>query len=219
MLGIGWADLVALATVVAIDVTMAGDNALVVGMAAAGLPRGMRRRAILLGITGAAALRILFAVFTVRLLAIVGLMAAGGLLLLWVAWKLLREIRAAGEEQAGEAALAQGNGASGGERMPTKTMRQAVTQILVADLSMSLDNVLAVAGAAREHFWVLVLGLALSVGLMGVAAGLVARVIHRHRWIAYVGLAIILYVALSMIWDGGRTVIGAAGVGNMGLLR
>ncbi len=208
-MGIGWADAVALATVVAIDITMAGDNALVVGMAAAGLPRSMRRRAVLLGIGTAAALRILFAAFTVRLLAIVGLTVAGGLLLLWVAWKLWREI-SNGENSAGQDAFVDGESKASARGGPTKTMRQAVTQIVVADVSMSLDNVLAVAGAAREHFWVLVAGLGLSVGLMGIAAGLVARLISRQRWIAYGGLLIILYVALSMIWQGTRTVISAA---------
>ncbi len=208
-MGIGWADAVALATVVAIDITMAGDNALVVGMAAAGLPRSMRRRAVLLGIGTAAALRILFAAFTVRLLAIGGLTVAGGLLLLWVAWKLWREI-SNGENSAGQDAFVDGESKASARGGPTKTMRQAVTQIVVADVSMSLDNVLAVAGAAREHFWVLVAGLGLSVGLMGIAAGLVARLISRQRWIAYGGLLIILYVALSMIWQGTRTVISAA---------
>jgi YjbE family integral membrane protein len=133
---------------------------------------------------------------------VVGLMFAGGLLLLWVSWKLWREL-AGGAEEAREEA--QGEHALEGESVPVqkgKSFRSAVTQIIVADVSMSLDNVLAVAGAAREHTWVLVVGLALSVALMGLAASVVARLLQRHRWIAYVGLAIILYVAVSMIWDG-----------------
>lgn len=197
--------------VVAIDVALAGDNAIVVGMAAAGLPAEQRRRAIMLGIAAAAGLRILFALFTVQLLQVVGLMFAGGLLLLWVSWKLWRELAGGSaeehEEEVGEHALE-------GEDIPVrkdKTFRSAVTQIIVADVSMSLDNVLAVAGAAREHLWVLVVGLALSVALMGLAATVVARLLQRHRWVAYVGLAIILYVAGTMIWDGALPLLALAG--------
>jgi YjbE family integral membrane protein len=203
--GLGWAEVSAFLTVVAIDVALAGDNALVVGMAAAGLPKALRRRAILFGILIAAGLRILFALITVHLLQIVGLMAAGGVLLLWVSWKLWREIRAQSAEAAAHAALEDGSDATPAEQ-GSKTMRQAVAQIILADVSMSLDNVLAVAGAARDHFTILVLGLGLSVVLMGLAASLIARVIHGHRWIAYIGLAIILYVALSMLWDGSHQV-------------
>lgn len=197
----------ALFQVVAIDVALAGDNAVVVGMAAAGLPVHQRRRAILIGIAAAAILRILFASVTVHLLQIVGLMFAGGLLLLWVGWKLWRELRS---EHAAGTGLEDEEPANAAEGAPTKSFRASVCQIVVADLSMSLDNVLAVAGAAREHEGVLILGLALSVGLMGLAASLIARLLNRHRWIAYVGLLIILYVALTMIWDGGHDLVARA---------
>lgn len=184
--------------VVAIDVALAGDNAVVVGMAAAGLPTAHRRKAILIGISAAAIMRVLFAVFTVQLLAIVGLLLAGGLLLLWVSWKLWRELHG-------------GCDACGGDDAPrAKTFLQAVRQIVIADVSMSLDNVLAVAGAARDQQWVMVAGLFLSVALMGLAANMVARLLNRFRWIAYVGLAIILYVALRMIWDGSHEVMAFA---------
>ncbi|MGE5506483.1 MAG: TerC family protein [Actinomycetota bacterium] len=185
--------LTALLSVVVIDVALAGDNAIVVGMAAAGLDPSVRRRAILAGIAAAAVLRIVFALFTVQLLQIIGLMFAGGLLLLWVAWKLWRELRTGhGDDNAAASAA------------PRKSFREAVTQIVVADVSMSLDNVLAVAGAARDHTWVLVAGLGLSVALMGLAAELVARLLQHHRWIAYVGLGIIVVVALRMIHDGAK---------------
>ncbi|MBX9633553.1 MAG: TerC family protein [Magnetospirillum sp.] len=192
----------ALMQVIAIDVALAGDNAIVVGMAAAGLPTLLRKRAILVGIAAAAGLRILFAVFTIQLLQIVGLLLAGGLLLLWVSWKLWRELSGqAAEECAGS-----------GEGCEAKTFPQAVAQIIVADVSMSLDNVLAVAGASRDHQWVMVIGLALSVALMGLAANMVAKMLNRHRWIAYVGLAIILYVAVNMIWHGAHELVAYAGI-------
>jgi YjbE family integral membrane protein len=205
----------ALVSVILIDIALAGDNAVVVGMAAAGLPAELRRRAILVGIIAAAGLRIVFASFTVQLLQIIGLLLAGGLLLLWVAWKLWREIRsgvlgeAAEEEDAREEATP--DRLEHGRPMPAmqKSFRQAVVQIVIADVSMSLDNVLAVAGAAREHEIVLIFGLALSVALMGLAASLVARLLRRYHWIAYLGLAIILYVALRMIWDGAHEVFAA----------
>jgi YjbE family integral membrane protein len=174
-------------------------------MAAAGLPAEHRRRAIVAGIIAATVLRLLFAVITAQLLQIVGLLLAGGLLLLWVAWKLFRDLRKPDEEMQGEAAL---EGAPVGSHQP-KRFRDAVTQIIVADVSMSLDNVLAVSGAAREHTWVLVVGLVLSVALMGAAATLMARLLVRHRWIAYLGLLVILYIALAMIWEGAAQV-GAA---------
>lgn len=207
--------LTALASVILIDIALAGDNAIVVGMAAAGLPATLRRRAILVGVVAAALLRIVFSLFTVQLLQVIGLLLAGGLLLLWVAWKLWRELRAGtlaapelSEEDEAEAALE--------DRVPAlppeKSFRNAVTQIVVADVSMSLDNVLAVAGASRDHEAVLIFGLALSVALMGLAATLIARLLHRHRWIAYAGFAIILYVALKMIWDGAHEVLAAVAV-------
>ncbi|OWJ56178.1 TerC family protein [Inquilinus limosus] len=205
------AELTALVQVVIIDVALAGDNAIVVGMAAAGLAADERRRAILWGIGAATVLRIVFALFTTQLLQIVGLLFAGGILLLWVCWKLWREIRAdhAAEAAALEAADGEAGG-NNGKTGPAKTFRQAVTQIVVADVSMSLDNVLAVAGTARDHIEVLVVGLALSVALMGLAANFVARLLHRHRWIAYVGLLIILYVAVVMMWDGAHEIWSAA---------
>lgn len=201
-----WESLSALLQVVAIDVALAGDNAIVVGMAAAGLPAIHRKRAILIGIVAAAVLRIVFASFTMQLLQVVGLLLAGGLLLLWVAWKLWRELSGQAEEERAEAELeaAAGNGDG-------KTFGQAVWQIVVADVSMSLDNVLAVAGASRDHQWVLVIGLTLSVALMGLAANMVAKLLNRFRWIAYVGLVIILYVAIRMIWDGAHEVMAYAG--------
>lgn len=196
----------ALASVVAIDVALAGDNAIVVGMAAAGLRADIRRKAIMIGILAAAVLRIVFALFTVQLLQVVGLTAAGGVLLLWVSWKLWREAREGGhEEESGDEALS-GDGAA---NRPQKTFVQAVTQIVIADVSMSLDNVLAVAGAAREHMGVLVIGLSLSVLLMGLAATFIARLLRKHPWIVYIGLAIILYVAVRMIWDGSHEVAQA----------
>jgi YjbE family integral membrane protein len=201
------AELTALVQVVIIDVALAGDNAIVVGMAAAGLAAEERRRAILWGIAAATVLRIVFALFTTQLLQIVGLLFAGGILLLWVCWKLWREIRA--DHAAEAAALAQDSDTEPG-LPPAKTFRQAVTQIVIADVSMSLDNVLAVAGTARDHLEVLIVGLALSVALMGLAANFVARLLHRHRWIAYVGLLIILYVAVVMMWDGGHEIWAAA---------
>ncbi|MCF1709243.1 TerC family protein [Tabrizicola sp. J26] len=197
----------ALLQVIAIDLVLAGDNAIVIGLAAAGLPKEQRNKAILIGILAATVLRILFAVVTVQLLAITGLLLAGGILLLWVCWKMWRELRADHEAEAqraeealsGEDLNADGTIAGGA---PRKTLGQAALQIVVADVSMSLDNVLAVAGAAREHPSVLVIGLVLSIALMGLAASFIARLLSRYRWIAYVGLLIILYVALDMIWRG-----------------
>jgi YjbE family integral membrane protein len=211
----------ALLQVIAIDLVLAGDNAIVIGLAAAGLPREQRTRAILVGIIAATVLRIFFATITTWLLAITGLLLAGGILLLWVCWKMWRELRAGhveADERAEEALTgldvnADGTVAGGA---PRKTFREAATQIVVADVSMSLDNVLAVAGAAREHPTVLVIGLVLSIALMGIAATFIARLLNRYRWIAYVGLAIILYVALKMIWEGWHEV-GPA-VAAMGIL-
>ncbi len=187
-------ELIALGQVLMIDLILAGDNAIVVGMAAAGLPAEQRKKAILWGIAAATIMRIGFAAGTTVLLQIVGLMLMGGLLLLWVCWKMYRELRA-GHEQEVALGLAP-------DEAPRKTMAQAMWQIVIADVSMSLDNVLAVAGAAREHLWVLVVGLAVSVVLMGAAASFIARVLEKFRWIAWVGLFIILYVALKMMWDG-----------------
>lgn len=206
------AELSALAQVIVVDLVLAGDNAVVIGMAVAGLPREQRAKAMFIGIAAATILRILFASITVQLLQIIGLLFAGGILLLWVSWKLWREIQAARYARfLNEEAPDGETGANAGKaRPPDKSMREAATQILVADVSMSLDNVLAVAGVSREHAWVLVFGLALSVALMAFAAVLVARLLQRHHWIAYVGLALIFYVALRMVFEGGLEVLHAA---------
>ena len=196
----------ALLQVVVIDLSLAGDNAIVVGMAAAGLPQEQRTRAILFGMTGATVLLVLFAGVTTQLLRLVGLMFAGGVLLLWVCWKMWRELRwsAREAEEAVEALTGYDINADGtiAGCVPRKTMGQAAGQIIIADLSMSLDNVLAVAGAAREHPFVLVFGLTVSILLMGVAATFIARLLQKYRWIAYGGLAVILYVALGMVYRG-----------------
>jgi YjbE family integral membrane protein len=193
--------------VIFIDLVLAGDNAIVIGLAASGLPREQRNKAILVGIIAATVLRIGFASITTWLLSIVGLLVAGGLLLLWVCWKMWRELRAtAADSHAAQEALADEDLDRSGEiaeGAPRKTFAQAAWQIVIADVSMSLDNVLAVAGAAREHPIVLVFGLVLSIALMGIAASFIAGLLQRYRWIAYVGLLIILYVALRMIWEGG----------------
>lgn len=191
----------ALFQVILIDLVLAGDNAIVIGLAAAGLPQGQRSRAILIGIIAATVLRIVFAGLTTQLLAIVGLLLAGGILLLWVCWKMWRELRAPPHHSLDEHGNVTVN-AEGGEGAPRKTLAQATWQIIVADVSMSLDNVLAVAGAAREHPSVLIFGLALSIALMGIAATFIAKLLEKHRWIAYVGLAVILYVALEMVYRG-----------------
>jgi YjbE family integral membrane protein len=195
---------VAFIQVVAIDLVLAGDNAVVIGLAAAGLPPEQRTRAILIGIVGATALRIVFAGLTTQLLQIVGLLFAGGILLLWVCWKIWRELRTItdldGVATQGDWDINRDGTIAG--RARRKTFGQAALQIVAADVSMSLDNVLAVAGAAREHPIVLVLGLVFSITLMGVAANWVARLLQKHRWIAYVGLAIIFYVACEMIYRG-----------------
>jgi YjbE family integral membrane protein len=194
---IGFEFFSALLQVVLIDLVLAGDNAVVIGLAAAGLPEKQRSKAILIGILAATVLRILFAGVATQIMQIVGLLLAGGILLLWVCWKMWRELRATAKEDAdAEAGGASADGA------PRKTLFQATTQIIVADVSMSLDNVLAVAGAAREHPVVLVFGLILSIALMGAAATFIARLLQKHRWIAYVGLAVILYVAIDMTVRG-----------------
>lgn len=208
----------ALAQVIGIDLVLAGDNAIVIGLAAAGLPKEQRNKAIMLGIVAATVMRICFALITTQLLAIVGLLLAGGILLLWVCWKMWRELREghADEERAEEALTGEdinldGTVAGGA---PTKTFAQAAFQIVIADVTMSLDNVLAVAGAGHDqHVSVIIIGLGLSIALMGFAATFIARLLNRYRWIAYVGLAIILYVALSMIWEGWHEVYGAVNGG------
>jgi YjbE family integral membrane protein len=201
-------ELTALLTVILIDLVLAGDNAIVVGMAAAGLPPHLRGKAILIGIGTAALLRIVFAIFATRILGVLGLTLAGGLLLLWVAWKLWRELRSGNDETEGVEDGARGLAGAGAQ--PEKTLGQALFQIILADVSMSLDNVLAVAGIARGHIWVLVIGLTLSVALMGLAATLVARLLKSHPWISYLGFGLIAWVALMMIWDGGGQIFHAA---------
>ncbi|MCG5243523.1 YjbE family putative metal transport protein [Azospirillum doebereinerae] len=203
-------ELIALGQVIFIDLVLAGDNAIVVGMAAAGVAKEQRAKVIFWGIAAAVVLRIIFALLTTQLLAVIGLTLAGGLLLLWVCWKLFRELRSQREEaQAAalmseeEAAVAAATAAAGGG----KAVGTAVWEVIVADVSMSLDNVLAVAGAARDHLWVLALGLLLSVALMGAAASLIARLLGRFHWIAYIGLVIIAYVAFDMIYRGSVEVL------------
>lgn len=196
LLGDIWPQLAALGQVLVIDLVLAGDNAVVVGLAVAGLPEAQKSRAILIGIAAATVLRIGFAFITLQLLAIVGLLFAGGLLLLWVCWRMYRELRRAQAARRHPDAT-----------VPAKTMRQAMTQIVLADLSMSLDNVLAVAGASLQHPWVLVVGLTISVLLMGVAARLIAGLLERYHWIAWAGLLVVLYVALKLIWDGWHDIV------------
>lgn len=218
MIEISTAELSALVQVIFVDLVLAGDNAIVVGMAASGLPAADRRRVIIIGIAAATVMRIAFAVVTVQLMNVVGLILAGGLLLLWVCWKLWREIEERRKESAAARAVAEAAhleasrpetedeaaGPDGTEAPPRKTMRQAVTQIVIADVSMSLDNVLAVAGISREHTWVLVTGLVFSVAFMGLAAAYIARLLERHHWIAYIGLVVIFYVAVEMIATGAQ---------------
>jgi YjbE family integral membrane protein len=188
--------------VIFINVVLSGDNAVVVGMAAAGAPAAMRPKVIFYGIGGAVVLRVLLSLMAVKFLDVVGLLFVGGILLLWVCWKLYREIQEGAAEHAGVETLSEMDDP---EILveSTKTMGEALWQIIVADVSMSLDNVLAVAGAAREHPWIMACGLLLSIALMGLAATLIARLLDRYRWLAWVGLIVIAYVALQMIWEGG----------------
>ncbi|MDZ4738115.1 MAG: TerC family protein [Rhodospirillaceae bacterium] len=211
------AELSALLQVIMVDLVLAGDNAIVVGMVAASVPRYQRTKVLIFGILGATILRVAFALITTQLLAVIGLMLAGGILLLWVSWKLWRDI----EEQRRErnairtaeaaAAAAAKDGvvdhAAAPDPVEPKSLKKAIVQIIIADVSMSLDNVLAVAGIARDHEWVLIFGLALSIAFMAVAATLIARLLKKHHWLAYVGLAVIFYVACAMIWDGSIDVI------------
>ena len=188
--------LIALAQVVMIDIVLAGDNAVVIGLAAARVPVEKRRKVILLGLAVAVLLRVGLAAIAIRLMQIIGLTLAGGILLLWVSWRFWRDM--SGDCGAHPTAID-----------AQTSLRRAILQIVLADISMSLDNVLGVAGAAREHFDVLVVGLFLSVALMGAAAEVIARLLERYRWISYVGLVIVVYVALSMIWSGSHAVISA----------
>ena len=210
----------ALGQVLLMDLVLAGDNAVAVGLAAAALPQEQRKKAILIGLAAAVVMRIGFALITVQLLALVGLLLAGGLLLLWVCWKMWRELQEQKTHDQAEAerelelalSIEHGQGPSPEELgIKRKSFGAALLQIMIADITMSLDNVLAVAGAAHEHPWIMVFGLVLSIALMGVAATFIAKLLHRYRWIGYVGLVVVLYVAVHMIWDGGRQVIVRTG--------
>ena len=187
--------LAALVQVLMIDVVLAGDNAVVIGLAAARVPPAIRRKVIFAGLAAAVLLRLGMAVIAVQLLGIIGLTLAGGILLLWVAWRFWRDLSRDQPHQ--------------GSVDHKGSLGRAVFQIVLADISMSLDNVLAVAGAARQHLDVLVIGLLLSVALMGAAAEMIARLLERFRWISYLGLAVVIYVALSMIWSGSHDVTQA----------
>ena len=195
-----------------IDLVLAGDNAVVIALAAAGLPATQRKRAITIGILTATALRIALASIATQLLQILGLLFAGGLLLLWVCWKMWRELHARPDEPRAADLLVEASAGTSGTHVIDlhRKTRQATLRIILADVSMSLDNVLAIAGAAREHPFVLAFGLILSVGLMGIAAELIGRLLHKHRWVAYLGLAIIVYVACEMIYRGTLDLIGAS---------
>ena len=196
-----------------VDLVLAGDNAIVVGIVAAGLPREQRSKVILIGIAAATFLRVAFAVVTSQLLQIIGLTLAGGILLLWVCWKLWRELRQHRADHAG--AIESDAPDPAIDAATPKSFRNAVIQIVVADVSMSLDNVLAVAGVAGDHTWVLVVGLILSVAFMGAAAALIAGLLKRYHWIGYVGLAIIFYVACQMIWEGTHDVVEATALADL----
>ena len=206
------AALSALFQVLMIDLVLAGDNAVAVGLAAGGLPPEQRKKAILWGLVAAVVFRIGFALITTQLLAVIGLLLAGGILLLWVCWRMWKELReqAQVEEIAAGAAM-DDDPTTEPMVKPAKSFRAAFTQILIADISMSLDNVLAVAGAARDHPGILVFGLLVSIALMGIAATWIARLLHRYRWIGYVGLVIVLYVALHMMWQGHQQVVADLG--------
>jgi YjbE family integral membrane protein len=198
------AQLAALLQVFITDISLAGDNAIVIGTAAGGLPPQQRRRAVVIGLAAATLLRIALAVFAVQLLHITGLALAGGLLLLWVVWKMYQEIRRVRHVHNGTHLDAR---PAAGKGMPKKKLSDAIFQILMADLGMSLDNVLAVAGAARGHYAILALGLVLSIGLMGLAATAPAKLLHRWPWLGWIGLLTVLYVALRMIWDGSQGIL------------
>ncbi len=185
--------------VLAIDIVLAGDNAIVVGALAAGLPADQRRKVIVIGVVAALVLRVIFALMVTWLLGIVGLVLAGGLLLLWVAWRMYRDLHHGAMESPGSPEI-EGDEHSG--LTARKSFAAAAWSVAVADVSMSLDNVLAVAGAARDHPGIMIVGLIFAVALMGIAANIIARYIERYRWIGWVGLLVIVYVAIKMIWDG-----------------
>ena len=202
------ASIAAFLQVIMIDLVLAGDNAVVIGMAASRVPVGQRARVIFWGLAAAVIIRIILATITATLLAVIGLMFAGGILLLWVSWRLYRDIKEGQEDEVGHHTITTG-GDHPKARPPLddKGVRRAIGHIVVADISMSLDNVLAVAGAAREHVWVLAVGLVLSIAMMGIAASMIARLLRKHPWINYAGLIIVFYVAMRMIWDGGHEIV------------
>ena len=190
-------ELTAFLQIIVIDIVMSGDNAIIIGMAAAGLPPELRKKAIFWGIIGATVLRIFFAVIVVQLLSITGIKVIGGLLLLWVCWRMWQEIRAGATVEDIEREVEEN-----AKKGPPKTLRTAMVNIIVADATMSLDNVLAVAGAARDHLEMLIFGLVLSIALMALMANYIAKLLEKHTWLGYLGLAIIAYVAIQMIWQG-----------------
>jgi YjbE family integral membrane protein len=190
--------LVALSQIVVIDFVLAGDNAIVVGMAASRVAPALRARVIFWGVAGAVVLRILFAVVATQLLTVVGLTLAGGILLLWVCWKMYREIRL----PVAQPAFAGNGAADGTPEGRTMTFGAALMQIIVADVSMSLDNILAVAGAAKGQIWVLAVGLTIAVAFMALLSAYIAKLLAKFHWIMWIGLLIVLYVALEMIWSG-----------------
>jgi YjbE family integral membrane protein len=199
--------LVALLQIIVIDVVLAGDNAIVVGLAASRVQPELRAKVIFWGLAGAVGLRILFAAITTQLLAIVGLTFAGGILLLWVCWKMYREIRSGAVAHEESRPHAVGAAVSPEVARPM-SFWAAILQILIADVSMSLDNVLAVAGAAKGHIWILGVGLILSIILMAIAASFIAKLLARYHWITWIGLAIILFVSVDMIWRGSAELQG-----------
>jgi YjbE family integral membrane protein len=200
--------LTALLQVLMIDIVLAGDNAVVIGMAAARVPQNVRGKVILWGLAAAVVLRVGLATIAVSLMEVIGLTLAGGILLLWVCWRFYRDITGINSDTC-KAGIAKTLTLCGELAKDRVLVRRAILQIMLTDISMSLDNVLGVAGAARQHIDVLIIGLLLSVGLMGAAASLIAKLLQRYRWISYLGLTIVLYVALSMIWQGGHVVWGA----------
>lgn len=206
----GAAELSKFLEVVMINIVLSGDNAIVIGLAVAGLPPEQRNKGIFWGIVGATVLRLVFTAVAVQMLAVVGLVLIGGLLLLWVTWKMWRELRAAAAER-NDSDGADSDGADSG-KAPPKSTREAIIQILIADLSMSLDNVLAVAGAAREHPYILGFGLILSIALTAAASKAIARLLERYHFLGYLGVVIIAYVGVEMVWDGGRQVLRALGM-------
>jgi len=200
--------LVALLQVILIDLVLAGDNAVVIGMAAARIPQAQRRKVIFWGMGAAVVLRIVLASATATILETIGLMFAGGILLLWVSWRFYRDLHPTGDEaDALHTISGRQPVAEPGPELSRRALRRAILRIVVADVSMSLDNVLAVAGAAMDNYWVLATGLLLSIALMGVAAAMIANLLARHPWLSYAGLIIVVYVALRMIWFGGMDVL------------